>query len=399
MKQALAVAILVIILGFVSCRGDGMMRRSQTEQSQQQDVSPSMQVPDDLVLFPPKTETKLQQMLAETVKDENIPGLVFYVATSDGIWMGAEGDANQEAGVVLKPTDRFRIGNLTALFVSVLCLQLSEDGLLDLNAPIANYLPADVSDRIVRSDRITVRQLLNHTSGLPTVYTDGFTEAVRTDPNRDWTPEDILAYIYDVEPATVSGAFSYSSANYLLLELIIETVTGKPLESVMRDRITSPLGLTNTFLELRDPIPGGFTQGYQDWDEDGVSENVTTPLLNNGLGLGDKGMVSNAPDLVRFLHGLFLDSKLLYPTSLDTMLTSVATYQGNGYGLGINHMTTPWGEAWGQVGTSLGFQSVILYLPVHDLTLVVWTNEGDRTQVNPLEIAESGLSIILGEPK
>jgi D-alanyl-D-alanine carboxypeptidase len=397
MKQGLAVATLIIVLIGTSCRGEEMIK-TLNEQASPDRASATPQT-EDLKLFAPDVERQLQQLLNEKVTQEKFPGVVFYIATSDGMWMGSAGEANRESQVVLKPTDRFRIGNLTNLLMAVMCLQLAEEGLIDLDLPIDTYLPPEVSDGFPTSDRISTRQLLSHRSGLADFNTDEFQQAVRATPDRDWTAQEVLEYAYDLNPTTVRGAFSYANTNYLLVQLIIENITGKPLAEVLRQRIQTPAGLTNTFLELREPIPGGFTQGYQDWNDDDTLENVTQSSLNNGLGLGDRGVVSNAPDLVRFFQALTTTDKLLYPWSLEQMLDTVPIGMGDGYGLGITHIETRWGEAWGHTGRALGFQAALLYLPVHDMTVVVWMNAGDRKRTTPLSIAQEGLSIILGNPE
>lgn len=348
-------------------------------------------------LFPVETEAKLRRMLREQVERDKLPGLVLSVATSDAEWMTAVGKAKQESEVRMQPTDRFRVGHVTTVFVAVVCLQLAEEGRLDLNQPIANYLPKQVSSRLPDSNKIRVRRLLNQTSGLAEVYDADFLNAVRVDPDHNWQTREALEYAYSLKPATIRGAYHYANTNYLLLELIIEQITGKPLAQVIRERIQTPLNLTNTFMELREPIPGGFTQGYQDWNQDGKLDNVTQPKINDGLGLGDRGLVSNATDLTRLFRALFGSDKLLYPYSLDAMLDPTPAGMGDGYGLGISHVVTRWGEAWGAEGQALGFQSVILYFPVHDITLIVWTNRGAQIRTSPLEIADEALGIILGE--
>lgn len=397
MKWTLATIALFVTLSFSGCRGENIAQ-TLTEHTSRQQSSAAIEIPSELALFPSDIETSLRRRLALEVNRGRTPGVAMYVETSNGIWMGSEGAANKEAGTFMKPTDRFRIGETTNLFVAVVCLQLAEEGLLDLDAPIVDYLPQEVSQGIPNGDRIRVRQLLSHTTGLADAYTNEFLDAVEADPDYEWTTREVLTYAYNREPTSVRGVFAYSSTNYLLLELILEAVTEAPLAEVMRQRIHLPAGLTNTFLELREPIPGGFTQGYQDWNEDGTSENVTTPKINNGLGLGDRGLVSNATDLVRFFRTLLYEDTLLYRESLEQMLTPTPMGAIEGYGLGITHQMTPWGEAWGQASSDLGFQSVILYLPIHDLTVVVWMNEGNSKLANPANVAEDALNIILGEP-
>lgn len=391
MKYALVITISMMILMGSGCRGDEVIQLRSPRTSQPTTGSTTRP------LFPVETTAKLNKLLQD-VPQEQLPGVVLYISTSNGTWMGAAGKANRDTEVNIQPEDRFRIGNLTMMFVAVACLQLVEEGQLNLDEPIATYLPSTISERLPNSDRIKLRRLLNHTSGLADVYTNEFWAAVQAEPTRQWTASEVLEYAYDLEPATVRGAFSYANTNYLLLEIILETVTNQPLAEVLRNRIQSPLELTHTAMEIQEPIPDGVIQGYQDWNGDGTLENVTQPSINGGLGLGDRGLVSNAPDLVKFLHKLFIDNQLLYSNTLDEMLEPIPSGKGDGYGMGMAYIVTRWGEAWGQMGQAIGFQSVVLYFPAHDLTLIVWTNVGDRKVVDPMQIAEDSLSIILGEP-
>lgn len=384
----------MILIGS-SCREDEAVKKPDAQTWTQ---TATAQTPNAPKLFSPETVSSLRTLLQRKVREEKLPGLVLYLSTSNGVWMDAAGKASQNPNVALKPTDRFRIGGLTDMFTAVICLQLVEEGQLDLDLPISTYLPPEVSDRLTNSNKISVRQLLSHRSGLADAYTEEFQQAVRDNPTRQWTAKEILEYAYSLDPVDVRGAFFYSNTNYLLLQLIVEKVTGQSYAAAVQQRIRTPAGLTNTFTELGDSIPGGFAQGYQDWNDDGTAEAVTKPLINDGLGLGDKGIVSSAPDLVRFFQVLFLGDKLLYASSLDQMLETVPIGMGDAYGLGMMHMETRWGEAWGHQGKALGFQSVILYLPVHDLMLVVWMNEGDRKAGNAMAIAQEALSTILGEP-
>jgi D-alanyl-D-alanine carboxypeptidase len=398
--RALAIATLIIILVNAGCRGVEVAKQFPTEEATRlREGAVALQAQDNAELFPPKIANKLQAMLSDYVEDRKLPGAVLYITSSEPnlVWMGAAGEADREAKLPMKPTDRFRIGNLSEMFVAVVCLQLAEAGKLQLDDPITNWLPAEVSRRLPKSNRITIRQLLNHTSGLAEPDGEQFKAAVLADPAHRWTAKEMLTYIYDQEAKVPRGTFFYSSANYLLLELIVEKATGSSLAQVIHDRVERPLALKNTFMELQEPIPGGFVQGYQDWNNDRSLKNVTKPLINSGQGLGDKGLVSDAPDLARFLQALFIkEDTLIDSDSLKEMLTLVENNKG-GNGLGISHVLTRWGELWGQRGTTTGFMSVILYLPVHDLIVVAWINSADSA--DPADIAEESLNIILGETK
>lgn len=328
---------------------------------------------------------------------------MLYLSTSEGNWTGVAGKADLAAQTPLKPIDRFRLGNFTEVFVAIVCLQLAEEGVLNLDDSIKSWLPAEVSKQIPDSDKITIRQLLNHTSGLPEPEREAFWETVRTDPSRQWKPEEVLAYLFndsaanDRPPSHFRNDFSYSHANYILLGMIVERATGSPLPKAIRSRVIDRLDLKNTFLEQREEIPGGFVQGYADWDKDGTTQSVTKPLVNPAIGLGDTGIVSTAPDLVKLFRGLFLNNTVLYPASVEKMLTPVDSNEG-GYGLGIARLPTAWGEGWGHINQTTGFAMVALYLPVHDLMLITWTNTSDRNTEPVYEITRRSLRIVLGMP-
>ncbi|MBD3880796.1 beta-lactamase family protein [Phormidium tenue FACHB-886] len=391
-KQLAAILLLSLLVG---CRPDAVDEAAETPFSRPQAWS-SAQTQGRLQPFPPRLSIRLQRLLNRSVGEDKLPGAVLYIATSDGVWMGAAGQADLKKRTLLKPTDRFRIANLTELFTAVLCLQLAQEGKLELDEPIARYLPKEVSTKLGNTQAITVRHLLNHTSGLADLEPEALKQAVTTTPNRKWTVKTLLDFLPTRPTQRRVGWYNHTATNYLLLQLILEQVTGQPLVRVLHNRITTPLKLNNTFLEQQEPIPNGFVQGYQDWNSDGSRDSVTQPLINTGLGMGNNGIVSTAPDVVRFFQTLFTGDKLLYPNSLDQMMT-LAQGSTDSYGLGIVHTQTRWGEAWGQAGAVTGFSSVLLYLPLHDLTLVVWTNDGDRGLDNPYELAEKSLEIILGD--
>jgi D-alanyl-D-alanine carboxypeptidase len=397
----LALLTILLLVGNAGCRWGKQAQQQSIRIGTQTTRSTAQAKPAP---FPVETANQIQQMLEGKVEAMKLPGAVLYLSTSEGDWMGVAGKADLAAQTPLKPTDRFRLGSLTEMFVAIVCLQLVEEGVLELDDSITSWLPADLSKQIPDSSKITVQQLLNHTSGLPEPEREEFWETVRANPSRQWKPQEVLAYLSDdaAEPENRPSSlfrndFSYSHANYVLLGMIVERATGSSLPQVIRSRITDRLKLKNTFLEQRETIPGGFVQGYADWEQDGSTQSVTKPLVNPAIGLGDTGMISSAPDLVQLFRGLFLNNELLYETSIDKMLTPVDSDEG-GYGLGIARLPTAWGEGWGQINQTTGFAMVALYLPVHDLMLITWTNTSDRNTEPVYEITRRSLRIILGMP-
>jgi D-alanyl-D-alanine carboxypeptidase len=392
----LIVVVLVVLAGCVGCRSSSVatpLERGISTRLQNwfADSKPALQPS----LFSLETEGELQSSLERYAKTAKLPGAVVVISSSERTWMGATGQADVEQQIAMQPTDRFRIGRLSEMFIAVACLQLQEEGILDLNDRITDWLPAELHQRIPRGDWITVRQLLNHTSGLPDLEIDQFQQAVAADPSHRWRTTELLDFMLDRQPAAPRGTFSYSTANYLLLQLILERATGSSLTQALNSRIIKPLGLKNTFVEFSSKQP--FARGYQDWNQDGSAENVTEPLLNTGMGLGSNALISNASDLTRFLQALFFDDTLLNSSSRQKMLALVETNSG-GYGLGISHTMTRWGEIWGQVSITTGFSSAVFYLPVHDLMIVTWTNSVDPKTNQLIELVETSLDMVLENP-
>ncbi len=339
---------------------------------------------------------QLQSILDESVASQGIPGAVMHISTPDGTWIGASGVANLKTKTPLKPRDRFRIASMSKMFVATVVLQLWEETKLSLDDTIADWLSEEIAERLPNSDAITIRQLLNHTSGLEDyLSTDGYAEAIATtEASHVWTPAEAIEYAFDLEPVGEPGEkHYYSNTNYILLELIVQAATGNILAQEIRDRILTPLQLNDTFTEMRENIPGGFVHGYSDWDGDGKRDDVTRK--NDGFGLGDGGLVSTASDVARFAQALFANEELLEPETLEQMLTYVDDGEGDRYGLGVSAWESAWGEAFGHGGRSGGFLSTSWYLWDEEVTVVVLANDADNA--DPDAIAESALTVVLGE--
>lgn len=396
--DGLASVILSIVVICTGCQGGETLRtplqRGISNRVQKWAVTSIESDQDQKPLLPLETESELQIALEQYGKNSKLPGVVLALATSQQTWMTATGQADLTTQIALQPKDRFRIGAISEMFIAVICLQLAEEGVLSLSDPIVNWLPAEVYQQIPRSDQITIQQLLSHTSGLPDLNKETFQQVIAANPTHRWTAQELLTIGFDQQKTIPRGTFSASTANYLLLELLLERVTGGSLADSLQERILKPLALKDTFVELSTEQPTA--HGYQDWDQDGSPEDVTQPLLNTGLGLGSVALVSNAPDLIRFTRALFFESTLLTNTSRQKMLSLIETSHG-GYGLGISHTMTRWGEIWGQIGNTTGFSSALLYLPVHDLIVVTWTNSASRKTYQSIELVDNSLNIVLGQ--
>lgn len=335
------------------------------------------------------TQAALQQILDDQV-DSKGPGVVLLVENpDDGVIVVSQGMADIENAVPIQRTDRFRIGSITKTFVATVLLQLQEEGELSLDDPAADYLPDEVVESLANADIATVRQLLNHTSGIPDYsIVDEFWEEVANDPTHEWTAAEAITYAYGWEASFKPGAdFEYCNSNYLLLQLIINDITGESLARQLRSRIFDPLGMSSSYLEISETLPGGFTQAYGSEDDDGNSiiENVTK--VNEGNGLGDGGIISTVDDLAIFIHAL-LDGDLLEDASLTEMLNGTVLGDDYAYGLGIYSTETPFGGFLGHSGATAGFLGEMWYDPDTGITVIALSNS---YQYDTLEIVYNAI--------
>lgn len=317
-------------------------------------------------------DAALQQILNQNVAPDD-PALVLLVDADGDIRTAARGLADMAAGIPTTSNDRFRIGSITKPFLAVVMLQLAEEGVLSLDEPARDWLPADVVDYVANADTATLRQLMNMTSGIyDYLENDDFWDAVDSNPTYIWKASEALSYAYGEEPYFAPGEdFEYSNSNYILLQLVIERATNGTLAQALRTRIFGPLGMADTYVEIFEDLPGGFIHSYDDVDYDGRLEDVT--FRNEGNGLGDGGIISTAADLALFMRGL-TEGRLLQPESLDAMLDGVPDGDGSYYGLGMGIFETVWGTAWGHDGLTAGFLSSLIYLPDENLIIVALTN-------------------------
>lgn len=253
------------------------------------------------------------------------------------------------------PTDgRFRVGSITKTFVSTVVLQLVGEGEIELDAPVHRYLPGLLPD----GDRITVRHLLQHTSGL---Y--NYTSALPPGPDgalairyKTWTPAELLAMStsrpLDFQPGT---GWKYSNTNYVVAGMLVEKVTGRPYGVAVQQRVLRPLGLRSTYVPgNRTDIPGPHAHGYIRAGGQVVDITEFNPSVAYAAG----EMISTTADLDRFLDAL-LDGRLLRPAQ-QRELTATLPIAG-GYALGIEKTDLDCGVAvWGHGGGIPGYNSLVI---------------------------------------
>ena len=317
------------------------------------------------------------QILLDRAVREGLTGASLHVSGPGLEFTGAAGVASLSSGEPLTPDHSLYAASLGKPFTAVLALQLCNEGAIELDVPISRWLPHDVTRRLPSSETITLRQLLNHTSGLIDYMNDQKAwrgEFVR-DPNRQWTHADIVPYIYGKPLRFQPGSdFDYSNSNYILVGLIIERVTGRPYPTLVRERIIEPLGLRSTFV-------GGANAGGKRRAHGYISRRgrtIDTFPWYRRYGLADSGIHSTPKDLALFFRTLFASDRILNKNMRKEMLrVSNAGAPPSRYGIGIYVERDSWGagKLWYQHdGIDPGYQADMMYLPDHDVVIVLAAN-------------------------
>jgi len=306
------------------------------------------------------------QGAAQAVIDAGGSGILIRMHDGTRIRTVTAGVGDQDTGRRVKNKDQYQIGSQTKTFMAVLALQLVAEGRVDLDESIETYLPGVVPG----GDAITVRMLLQHTSGLDN-YTDNadLLEVVGQDPYYPLSVETALDSAFAAGPGFAPGtAWEYSNTGYLIIGRMLEQVSGMPVAELLRRRITGPRGLNQTYLP-GDHVPDtgpGFIRGYL-YDIAGepagylpTSEWAVSYAWTAGA------MVSTARDLSEFYSDL-VAGRILGPDELAEMMTTVVdsgaeTFDAQ-YGLGIYPVSTPCGSGWGHSGGIFGHLSETVVSP------------------------------------
>ncbi|MFI6519558.1 serine hydrolase domain-containing protein [Spirillospora sp. NPDC050679] len=303
--------------------------------------------------------------LREAVKrltDEGAPGALAEVRDRNGRRTVVTGGTRDvRTGAPMQPGSRFRIGSLTKPFVATVVLQLAGEGEIGLDAPVERYLPGLVRGNGNDGRNITVRDLLQHTGGLPDVLDHLDPQDVIRDPMRHWEPGELVAIALrhpNTLPPGGGRRFAYSSTGYLLAGMIIERVTGRGYGAEIGDRIIKPLKLRGTSVPADSPdLPKPHPQGYAP-----VGGLLDVTRLNPTVAGAGGGMISSASDLNRFL-GALARGRLLKPAQQRELKRTVPTGRSSGsaYGLGIERVPLGpgcKGSYWGHGGDMLGFSTI-----------------------------------------
>ena len=285
---------------------------------------------------------------------------VTFAVVRDGqlVWTGSSG-VGRDGRTPLKPGSTMVIGSVTKTFVATAILQLVDEGRIALDDPIRKHLP----ELSWISREITVRMLLDHTSGLADVYNETTRVSLEQQPERSWTTAEIFATLHAPWYPPGEG-WAYANTNYYLLGMILERVTGSSLEGELDRRFLTPLGLDATRTLTAD------------------EPNERLPAAWSSIFWASGAMSSSAIDLARWGDALYGDG--LPDVALEAgTVRSMLTINGDDYGLGVRRLEISPRVGYGHTGRLNTYTAMVLHLPGDDVTIAVLVN---RTGVDPLSV-------------
>lgn len=330
-------------------------------------------------------QAELQAIADKAVTGTDLPGMTAAVAYADGrVIEVAAGWANKEKAIKMKVGDRILAGSIGKTWVAALALKMVEEKKLDLDESVSAYLKdAAWYPRIPNASQLTVRHLLQHTSGIPEhVESTEFTKAIVASPDKFWTPAEILAFTLDKKPLFEAGKdWAYADTNFVLLGAVIESITGKPMFDSITTDILSQVNLKRTAPQKGRSIEG-LVQGYT--VVDGLF-GLNGPVLSDGKMPFDPqleyggGMISTSGDLARWAVALY-GGKVISPASVNLMTTGVPAKTGRNdkYGLGCQIRPSEYGETWGHNGWFPGWLSDVQYFPKQKIAIAVQFNSDNQ---------------------
>ncbi|MGW8779392.1 serine hydrolase domain-containing protein [Streptomyces sp. NPDC055796] len=318
----------------------------------------------------PAVAARLDAAVRQVMRETQVPGVTV------GLWAPGKGSYVKSFGVADKATRapmttdlHVRIGSETKTFTVTALLQLVDEKKIGLDDPIGMYVKG-----VPDGDRITLRQLAGMRSGLFNYSLDAdFIKKLQADPEQTFTPGQLLAYSFEHPVQFPPGArFDYSNTNLILLGLVVEKVTGRPLHEVITRKVLAPAGLRHTVFPTSAALPEPYAHGYTDQTASGKIEDSTHWNPSWAWAAGE--MVSDLQDLRSWTRTLATGTLLTPATQAQRLKTTPMDIPGDGYGLGIFNV-----QGWiGHNGSIPGYEVLPVYLPQARATMVILLNTDDQ---------------------
>ncbi len=375
MKRLRILFFIIVALGFVACRKAAVEPTSSTANT----------IPwADSSLKHPKNAA--YRNLIEKYRKLGFPGISLLITDKYGTWVGATGMADIGKGIPFGTAQVSKVASITKLMVGSLVFKLIDDsvntklGYSFLDDPISKWLPSHVIDKLPNGKLVTLGDCMKHETGIPDlIEQDKFYLAVLNQPVKHWQPEELLEFVYGMDPIfKPRDSALYSNTNFVLVAMCIEAATGKSHADLLRKYVLQPLGMNNSFYQPHDPLPNNAAQGYFDLYNNGTIANVSNLVTGSGNGYG--GMYSNVFDLKTFMEALLIKKTLLTQKSLDKMMTfgQVDDNIRYGYGMMMKYVDRGVDAGLGHSGRDVGYSANLFYFPnkkvMHAFVLNYGTN-------------------------
>lgn len=278
-----------------------------------------------------------------------------------------------DSGTPVTAQTPFQLGSVSKSFAALVVLQLADEGRLSLDDPIIRYIPAFRTADAAASNRITIRHLLNHRSGLSTL--DGNRSQSNTDRGADAMARATLKLRTARLNHPPGERFEYSNANYALVAHLIETVEGRPYETVLQARIFAPLGLRNTFVQVAKPGSARPALGHTQW----FGQSVERDFVAGRMMAGPGGVTASAEDLATYLVAVFGHDPRIIPPALAE---SLSRERRGGYEFGWEFDTIAGRKLIFHGGLNPGFWSRVAYDPQSGQGVLLLTNMSGSLEGN-----------------
>lgn len=299
-----------------------------------------------------------------------IPGIIAGIWTPDkGSWIQAFGYARLDPPIAMTVDKGFRMASVTKTLTATAILQMVEEGYFSLYETINNLGFTDVQN----ADMITVKQLLNMTSGLPDyIHNEDFIDAFLNNPTMVWTPQELIDLTMGQPVSFQPGEdYQYCNTNYILLGMIIEEVSGSSYESIIEENVTEPLGISHTFFPEGPYLDEGFCSGYSINHEMNIFDGT---VMDPSFAWAAGGMVSNLEDLVVWGKELGEGTLLSAQMQHERMVWNGFMGESNPY---IKYGLGGWWYSdnfYGHTGRALGYTNAVYYMPATGTVFVIMAN-------------------------
>jgi len=352
--------------------------------------------------FYPFTQKNNDNTALQTAVDkltEHIVGAQVAVIKDDKLWIGKTGMADIPNAVALENCHKTMVGSISKLYTTALIYQLQDEGLLSIDDLLSKHLDQNLISELANANEVTIKQMLNHTSGIPDYLNiKAFVDAINID-NLLLTQEEKLEYAHGKNATNKPGeTYSYSNSNYVLLGLLIEKLRQMDLWDAVDVHIAQPLNLVNTKMGTEiHPLPEGTARPYiatRDGKFIDIYQNSVADAAT-----GDGGIATNMQDLALFIQALF-KGQLTSTNAVQQMLELTEVSENFDAGNGIEIFTSDNGRVgYGHSGSTSAYNAFAIYFPVEQTTVVFGFNaiSEQNTALNAMNQLADDLTSILFE--